>query len=322
MARETMRRKDTGMADLYETLGLAKTATDQEIRSAYRKLAKASHPDLHPGDKAAEQRFKEISAAYAILGDEEKRKKYDAGEIDETGAERQPERRYYRQYAETDPAFKYGAGSDAGFEDFGDIFSDLLRRQRGGATPGDEHVRFRARGGDALYRLPVDFLEAVNGAKKRIDLPDGRTLDVTIPAGSDNGQVLRLAGMGGEGIGGGPRGDALIEIEVRSHPEFRREGSTIKSTAPITLKEAVAGGSVRVDTVEGPVNVRVPKNSSSGAVLRLRGRGVTQRQGERGDHLVELRIVLPETPDAELEQLVTDWETRHPYDPRKSGGAQ
>lgn len=311
------------MADLYATLGVERTATDDEIRSAYRKLAKASHPDLHPGDKAAEQRFKEISSAYAIVGDPDKRKKYDSGEIDETGAERQPERRYYRQYAEGEPGggFKYEGGDFAGFEDISDIFGDLFRRGQTRGAGGDAGMRFRARGRDAAYRLPIEFLEAVNGAKKRIDLPDGRTLDVNIPAGVDDGQVLRLAGQGGEGLGGGERGDALIEITIRPHPVFRREGATIKSVVPVTLKEAVAGGSVRVDTVQGPVNLRVPKGSSSGAVLRLKGRGVAMRGGERGDHLVEVRIVLPEKPDAELEKLITEWEDRHPYDPRKGGGA-
>lgn len=310
------------MADLYETLGVPRTATEREIRGAYRKLAKSSHPDLHPGDKSAEQRFKEISAAYAILGDEEKRKKYDAGEIDETGAERQQERRYYRHYAETEPGFKYETGGDGGFDEFGEILSEMLRRQRTQDAGGDGHVRFRARGRDAHYRLAVDFLDAAKGATKRIDLPDGRALDVTIPPGTDDRQVLRLTGMGGEGLGGGPRGDALIEIEVRPHAEFRREGSTIRSTIPITLKQAVAGGSVRVETIEGPVNLRIPKNSSSGAVLRLRARGIAPRSGERGDHLVELRIVLPASPDAELEQLITDWEARHPYDPRNAGGVR
>ena len=310
------------MADLYETLGVARTATDKEIRSVYRKLAKASHPDLHPGDKAAEQRFKDISSAYAILGDEAKRKRYDAGEIDETGAEREPERRYYRHYAESEPGFKYGGGHEAGFEDFGDLFSEILRRQRAQAGDGEARMRFRARGPDAAYRLSVDFLEAVNGAKKRIDLPDGRTLDVTIPAGTDNGQVLRLAGMGGDGLGGGPRGDALIEIEVRPHAEFRRDSDIIRSTVPVTLKTAIAGGSVRVDTVEGPVNLRIPKGSSSGTVLRLKGRGVSQRSGGRGDHLVEIRIVLPPKPDEELEKLISEWEDRHPYDPRDAGAGR
>lgn len=314
------------MADLYATLGVERTATDDEIRTAYRKLAKASHPDLHPGDKAAEQRFKDISAAYAIIGEPDKRKKYDAGEIDETGAERQPERRFYRQYAEGEPGggFKYEAGDGAGFEDFGDLFGDLFRRGRAGADGADADggMRFRARGRDAAYRLRIDFLEAVNGGKKRIDLPDGRTLDVNIPAGVEDGQILRLAGQGGAGLGEGESGDALIEITIRPHPIFKRDGATIKTVVPVTLKEAIAGGSVRVETVEGPVNLRVPKSSSSGAVLRLKGRGVPVRGSGRGDHLVEIRIALPDTPDAELERLVTEWEDRHPYDPRKAGGAR
>lgn len=317
------------MADLYAKLGVAKTATDDEIRSAYRKLAKASHPDLHPGDKAAEQTFKEISSAYAIIGDEEKRKKYDAGEIDETGAERQPERRYYREYAGAEPGFKYEAGSNAGFDEFGDVFAELFRRQQSGRADGmrgdgvsdGPDVHFRTRGRNAAYRLAVDFLEAAKGAKKRIDLPGGRTLDVTIPAGTESGTVLRLAGQGGEGLGDGPRGDALIEIEVRPHPLFRRDGSNIVSTVPITLKEAIAGGSIRVETIDGGVNLKVPKGSSSGAVLRLRGRGIAPRTGTKGDHLVELRIVLPPHIDEGLEKLVTEWEDRHHYDPRATGDA-
>jgi DnaJ-class molecular chaperone len=305
------------MADLYATLGVAKTATDDEIRAAYRKLAKASHPDLHPGNKEAEQRFKEISAAYAILGDAEKRRRYDAGEIDETGAERELERRYYRQYAESGPGFKYEAGD---FEDLSGIFPGIFGRGRAGGA-GAEGMRFQARGRDVAYRLSIDFLEAVNGAKRRIDLPDGRTLDVTIPPGVDEGQALRLAGQGGEGLGGGPRGDALIEINIRRHPVFRREGRTIKSVVPVTLKEAMAGGSVRVYTVAGPVNLRIPKGSNSGTVLRLRGKGVPgPHASERGDHLVELRIMLPERPDTELERLVSEWEARHPYNPRTSSG--
>jgi DnaJ-class molecular chaperone len=169
--------------------------------------------------------------------------------------------------------------------------------------------------------LAVDFLEAVNGAKKRVDMPDGKTLDITIPPGLQDGQMLRLKGQGMPGVGDGPPGDALIEASVRPHPTFRREGNDIRSVVPITVKEAVAGASVRVETVAGPVVLKIPKGSNSGRLLRLRGKGAPDpRFGGRGDHLVELQVVLPDKPDAELERLITEWEAKHPYDPRQSAG--
>jgi DnaJ-class molecular chaperone len=306
--------------DLYDVLGVAKAATEQEIRSAYRNLAKANHPDLNPGNKDAERRFKEISAAYAIIGDADKRKRYDAGEIDATGIE-QPKRKFYREYAETEPGFRYEQGGDfASYEDLGGIFSELFGRGSSGGTAG-AGSHFRGKGPDTGYKLSIDFLDAVNGAKKRIDLPDGRTLDVTIPAGARDGQLLRLAGMGASGFEGGPPGDALIEIGVRPHPVFRREGNLIKSVLPITLKEAVAGARVRADTVTGPVDLVIPKGSNSGNLLRLKAKGALDPQTlQRGDHLVELRIMLPEKVDAELEQLVVAWEAKHSYEPRKAIG--
>ena len=306
------------MAGPYETLGVTKAATEDEIRSAYRKLAKIHHPDLNPGNKEAESRFKEISAAYALLRDPDKRRRYDAGEIDEAGNERPPERRSYRQYAEAEPGFRYGSRGDAGeYDDLGGVFSDLFAR----GESEEAHVRVRLRGQDRHYRLLIGLLDAVNGGTKRIDLPDGKTLDVKIPAGVMEGQVLRLAGMGGPGIGGGPAGDALVEIEIGPHPLFQRDGSTIRSVVPITLREAIAGGSARVDTVTGPVTLRIPKGSSSGRVLRLKGKGMpSQRGGSPGDHLVELRIALPDKIDEDLERLVTEWELKHPYDPRRTMG--
>jgi DnaJ-class molecular chaperone len=306
------------MTDLYATLEVPKTASGEEIRAAYRRLAKVNHPDLNPGNKAAEQKFKAISAAYEILGDPEKRRRYDAGEIDESGAEREPERRFYRQYAESGPSFRYETAGFDDLDDLGGIFSDAFRRSR--AHSDGSATGFRARGADSRYRLVIDFIEAANGAKKRIELPNGRSLDVTIPPGAAQGQVLRLAGMGAPGIGGGSAGDALIELDVRQHPVFRRDGNDIRSVVPVTLKEAIAGGSIRVETISGPVDVRVPKSSNSGTVLRLRGRGVAGSEGQRGDHLVELRIMLPENSDAELERIVSDWETRHPYKPRREPG--
>jgi DnaJ-class molecular chaperone len=306
------------MADPYKALGVAKTATDEDIRKAYRKLAKEHHPDLNPGNKEAEARFKDISAAYTFLSDPEKRRAFDAGEIDESGAP-QAERRFYRDYAGAGgEGFRYQRPEDlGGFEDLGDVFSDLFKGRRGGAH--DAETQFRMRGGDLHYSLPIEFLESVNGAKKRVDMPDGKTLDIAIPAGVEDGQTLRLKGQGMAGLGGGPPGDALITITVRPHPVLRREGSDIKSLLPITLREALSGASVPVETITGPVSLKIPKHSNTGRVLRLRGKGV---QGKaKGDHLVELQVMMPPHPDADLEKAVSDWESHHPYDPRAKGGA-
>jgi DnaJ-class molecular chaperone len=306
------------MADLYQVLGVAKSATDEEIRKAYRKLAKEHHPDLNPGNAAAEKRFKEISAANAILSDPEKRRAYDAGEIDESGAP-QAERRFYRDYAGGEPGFRYGQPEDLGnFDDLGGVFADLFSRGRGRRASGaGAETQFRMRGSDVNYGLTIDLLEAVNGAKKRVDMPDGKTLDITIPAGVQDGQTLRLKGQGSPGLGGGPAGDARIAISVRPHPVFRREGNDVKSALPITLGEALLGGAVQVDTVTGPVSLKIPKHSNSGRVLRLRGKGVQGRV--KGDHLVELQVTMPPHPDAELEHAIAEWERQHPYNPRQGG---
>jgi DnaJ-class molecular chaperone len=302
------------MADPYQILGVAKTATDEEIRKAYRKLAKEHHPDLNPGNKQAEARFKDISVAYTLLSDPEKRRAYDAGEVDASG-QPQAERRFYRDYAGAGGGFRYEHAED--FGDLGDIFADLMRGRRGPSGGGAE-THFRMRGGDVHYTLPVDFLEAVNGGKKRVDMPDGKTLDIAIPAGVEEGQTLRLKGQGSPGLGGGPAGDALITVTVRPHPVFRREGNDIKSVLPITLNEALSGGSVQVDTITGPVSVKIPKHSNTGRILRLRGKGVQGRA--KGDHLVELQVTMPPHPDAGLEKAISEWESQHPYNPR--GGAQ
>lgn len=302
------------MADPYQTLGVSKTATDEEIRKAYRKLAKEHHPDLNPGSKEAEERFKDISAAYTFLSDPEKKRAYDAGEIDASG-QPQAERRFYRDYAGAGAGSRYERPEDVGgFEDLGDIFADLMRGRGGGERGGRAETHFRTRGGDVHYTLPVEFLEAVNGAKKRVDMPDGKTLDITIPAGVEDGQTLRLKSQGRPGLGGGPAGDALITVTVRPHPAFRREGNDIRSVLPITLNEALSGGSVPIETITGPVNVKVPKHSNTGRLLRLRGKGVQGRV--KGDHLVELQVMLPPHPDETLEREVSEWESKHPYDPR------
>ena len=306
-------------SDPYAALGVAKTATGAEIKKAYRKIAKESHPDLNPGDRQAEARFKAAQAAYDLLKDPEQRARFDRGEIDATGAERQPrtERRFYRDFAE-EPG--HGYRTTRGFEDFEDI-SDLFGGMFGGGAAGGtttRGTRVRMRGRDARYSLEVDFLDAAKGATRRITLPDGGTLDVRIPEGTADGQTIRLRGKGEPGLGDGPPGDALVEIAVRPHPLFRREGDDIVLELPIGIDEALLGAKVETPTIDGPVSLTVPKGASGGQALRLRGRGVKKRRGPgRGDQRVVLRIVSPPRVDDELADFMKGWRERHGYDPRR-----
>ena len=300
--------------DLYSVLSVPKTASAEDITKAYRKLAKKLHPDLNPGDKAAEEKFKKVTAAYDILGDAEKRGRYDRGEIDASGQET-PQQRYYREYAGGEDGARYR--STAGFEDIGafsDLFGDLFG-ERGGMR-GGRGARFSMRGSDAQYRLDVDFLDAVNCTKTRITLPDGGTLDVTIPPGVADGQVLRLRGKGNPGIGEGEPGDALIEIHVRPHPVFKREGNDIVLEVPITFDEAVLGGKIEVPTIGGRVFATVPPGSNTGQTLRLKGRGI-KTKGSAGDQLVKLSIILPDRIDDDLKRFAETWREAHRYDPRR-----
>ena len=302
--------------DLYSVLGVPKTASAGDITKAYRKLAKKLHPDLNPGDKAAEEKFKKITAAYDILGDAEKRGRYDRGEIDASGQER-PQQHYYREYAGGQDGARYR--STAGFEDIGafnDLFGDLFGERGGMREGGRGGARFSMRGPDAQYRLEVDLLDAVNGTKTRITLPDGGTLAVAIPTGVTDGQVLRLKGKGGPGIGEGESGDALIEISVRPHPVFKREGDDIIVEVPITFDEAVLGGKVEVPTIGGRVFATVPPGSNTGRTLRLKGRGIKTKSGT-GDQLVKLSVVLPERIDDDLRGFAETWREAHQYDPRR-----
>ena len=298
--------------DLYSVLGVQKTASAGEITKAYRKLAKKLHPDLNPGDTVAEDRFKRISHAYSILKDPEQRGKYDRGEIDASGQER-PQQQYYREYAGGPEGARYH--SSAGFEDIGafsDLFGDMFggaAGMRGGRRGGGQ---FSMRGQDAQYHLDISFLDAVNGTKQRITLPDGGTLDVTIPAGVSEGQVLRLKGKGMPGLGEGPAGDALVEVGVKPHPAFKREGNDIVVDLPISFDEAVLGGKVEVPTIGGRVAVTVPAGSNTGQTLRLKGRGVKGK----GDQLVKLTVMMPETVDDDLKSFAEEWRKSHPYDPR------
>jgi len=312
--------------DLYKVLGVLKTATEAELRKAYRALAKKHHPDLNVGNQAAAERFKEIASAYDILGDAEKRKRYDAGEIDESGQERR-ERQFYRQHAEGPWGGKYRqAGPGAGprgqgpaFEDasdiFGsDVFADLFGFGRGGAGE-DAFAQARGRGGDVNYTLKIGFLEAARGGPKRITLPDGASLDVSIPPGISDGQTLRLKGKGQAGRGG--VGDAYVKIEVEPHPNFERKGNDIHAKVPVSLDEAVLGGKIEAETISGPIQVTVPPGSNTGSVLRLKGKGIAPPAGTPGDHYVRLEIMLPKAPDPELRAFLEEWRKTHRYDPRK-----
>ncbi|MEY8841264.1 DnaJ C-terminal domain-containing protein [Cribrihabitans sp. XS_ASV171] len=311
--------------DPYSVLGVSKTASQDEIKKAYRRIAKECHPDLKPGDAAAEARFKAAAAAYDLLKDPETRARFDRGEIDASGQER-TQQQYYRQYSEAagNPyrRAQAGAGPDAGFEDMSDIFAEFMRRQGGGGFGGGQGARrdyeFHAPGQDRRYAMEISFLDAVFGAVKPITMPSGDKLEVRIPAGIADGQTVRLRGKGDPGFGGGAPGDALVTISVAAHPVFRREGDDIHVRLPVSLDEAVLGGKVPAPTIDGRVSVTIPPGTSSGRTLRLKGKGV-QRRGKdtRGDQLIEIAIVMPDKVDEELRKFMEGWRKTHGYDPRK-----
>jgi DnaJ-class molecular chaperone len=273
-----------------------------------RKLAKKLHPDLNPGNAEAEEKFKEIAGAYDLVGDAEKRKRFDNGEIDATGAER-PQQNYYRDYASSEQDHPYADNSGfADFMDSEDGFAELLRRSA--------RAQANRRGHDIEYRLPIEFIESIAGANKRLTLPDGSTLDVAIPPGITEGQVLRLRGKGAPGSGKGGFGDALIEVEIRPDHSFTRQGDDIYLELPITLTEAVLGARIKVPTPTGAVTMAVPKGSNTGTVLRLRGKGAPNHAGGHGDQLVKLKVMLPKEANPELETFVSGWESGKTYNPR------
>lgn len=295
--------------DPYATLGLGRTATADDIRRAYRALAKELHPDVRPGDKAAEERFKRATAAFNLLSEAATKSRFDRGEIDADGNERMAFGSRPRQSARAGAGA--GAGPNGGFSqdafDLGDIFSDLF-----GSGMGAGRGYGRMRGRDIRFTLDIDFIDAVNGAKRRVSLAEGRTLDVAIPAGVESGQVLRLKSQGGAGVQGGPAGDALVELNVRPHPFFRREGQDIHMDLNVSLTEAVEGAKVQAPTPSGAVSLTIPPGSNTGKVLRLKGKGVAGT----GDQFVRLLVMLPEPPDEELKKFVKKWPKRDQVPPR------
>src|SRR4051812_10846927 len=295
----------------YEVLGVKRDVSAAEIRKAYRKLAKELHPDLNPGKPEAEARFKAVTAAYDILSDTEKRARYDRGEIDETGAERP--RYSYRPHAEGAQGWKYGPQGEMNPEDLEDLFAMFGRGRGARGTAGGG---FSMPGPDRQFALPIDFIEAATGGRKRIALSPEEWLDVTIPPGIEQDQVLRLKGKGAPGFGGGPPGDALIEVHIAPHPFFRREGDDIHLELPVSLAEAVLGARVPVPTVTGPVTMTIPKGSDTGTRLRLRGKGIHRSGHDAGDEYVTLKVVIGAGDDAELAQFLENWAKTHPVNPR------
>lgn len=306
------------MADPYKLLGVSRLATADEIKKAYRKLAKKLHPDVNPGDKKIETQFKEATAAYDLLSDPEKRRRFDRGELDENGNPR--------------GGFQAGSpwgnarpgGRTKGPRDFGidvdendEIFKDFFGFGRRGGNTG-AGAGMRMRGADVTYRLDVDFLEAASGAKKRVGLTDGKTLDVTIPAGTESGSQLRLKGQGMAGQGGGANGDAFVEIIVKPHPYFERDGFDVLLECPVSLPEAVLGGTIEIPTIDGRVALKVPIGSNSGTQLRLKGKGILNPKTKtRGDQYVRFVVTLPAKPDPDLEDAIRKWAKSNAYDVRK-----
>jgi DnaJ-class molecular chaperone len=301
------------MRDPYEILGLGRDADEAAIKAAYRKLAKRHHPDLHPGDKKAAERFQELNNANDLLSDPERRARFDRGEIDAEGHEVPPRGPFYRDFhggARGDPGRERysgrGQGDTAGFteDDIAEFFARQFSARHGGGT-------FRAPGGDLTYALTLGFLEAANGTSRRVLLPDGRALDVKIPAGIEDGHTIRLKGQGRPGIGGGPAGDALIEVAVAPHPFFRRMGDDVIIDLPVTLNEAVLGAAISVPTIKGNVKLTIPPGSGDGTRLRLRGRGI-----RTGHQFVELKVVVPPGEEPALAEFLRGWTPAHPFNPR------
>lgn len=306
--------------DPYSVLGVAPTASEGEIRKAFRNLAKKHHPDMNPGDKAAEDKFKKITQAYDIVGDTTKRKQFDAGEIGPDGAARAPNfGAGFGGGAGAGSPFGFNTRTHAGFGGAGAGF--------GGFNPNDIHSMFadmmggaqRSRaptpGEDVRYRLSVTLEDVARGETRRVTLSDGQTLDVAVPVGIEDGKTLRLRGKGRPSPNGGPAGDALVEISIEKHPRFTRDDLNITTDLPITLGEAVLGAKVPVTTLTGQVMVTVPKNSSSGAMLRLKGKGI-HSGSKTGDFYIRLMIHLPEHPDPALSTWVEGWAAEHAYTPK------
>lgn len=293
------------MKDPYVALGLTKTASQTEIKSAYRKLAKKYHPDANPGDKSAEAKFKEISSAYAIIGDPEKRKDFDEGRIDSEGMKRHQED-FSRAWQNSD-GFRgtFRSGEFSPDDIFSEIFSGFGRR-RG---------PIKHRGADVTYSIRVAFKDAALGTKRPLTLTGGKIVNITVPEGTDDGTQLRLKGQGQQGLNGGENGDALIDVHVDPHKFFTRSGLDIYLDVPIRIDEAVLGATITVPTLSGLVNLKIPAGSTTGTTLRIKGKGI-----KNGDQYVKLKVDTPKDPDSKLQEFLQKWGKTQNDDPRKSAG--
>lgn len=308
------------MKDPYKILGVASTATQEEIKKAYRNLVKKNHPDLNPGNKQAEAKFKDISVAYDQIGTPEARSKYDRGETDE-----QKQDEYNRQQKYWEEAFKHGGAGRSSFyrtqqdggrysqsfgEEFGadDFFEELLRGSRRKNTP--------EKGQDTLYQMEISLIEAVKGGEKVITLPNGKSISVKIPAGINSGTKLRFRGLGESGYAGGPIGDAYIEVIVAPMKGYKRVGNDIEVDVNISFIEAIMGAEIPVPTLYGPVKLKIPPGVSTGSRLRIKGKGV-QSKTESGNQIVVLKIVMPKSIDPELQKAVKQWQGKFDYNPRE-----
>jgi len=292
----------------YKLLGVPKSATDAEIRKAYRALAKKLHPDVNLGDKAAENRFKEVTAAYNLLSDKDLRARYDSGQVDASGQQQNP----------------FGGGGFGGFQrtsggsdDMADLFSSLFGMNMGGMNPNrGGYAQTRARpqkGADVRYKLKLTFIEALKGGSKKVRMGNGKTLNVKIPEGVEDGATLRLRGKGQKGVSGGPAGDAKVDISLGRHKYFSREGTKLKLTLPISLREAILGGKIKVPMPSGSVSLTLPAGTNSGKTLRLKGKGI-----KGGDLLVTTQIVLKDPKNSDLQDWAASSEADDVYNPREN----
>jgi DnaJ-class molecular chaperone len=307
------------MRDPYIVLGVSKSATTEDIKKAFRKLAKKYHPDQNKTDPKAKEMFAEANSAYEILGDEKKRRQFDQGEID---AEGKPK---FQGFEGFNNRRRQTAGAGAGFDgrasgnpfgggfDASDIFADLFGagRRAGGQQE-------RARGADIAASVTVSLQESISGTSKRLTLANGKTLDVKIPGGIEEGKQIRLKGQGHPSpVPGSEPGDALISVHIAHHPYFRVEGHDLRLDLPITLYEAVLGAKVQIPTLSGAVEMNLPAGTNSGRTLRLRGKGLPKIGGTAGDLLVTIKITLPEATGPELDALMRKWQSERPYNPRQ-----
>jgi DnaJ-class molecular chaperone len=323
------------MRDPYEVLGVTKTASAADIKSAFRRQAKKLHPDANKHDPRAAARFAELNAAYEILGEEDKRKAFDGGQIDAEGKPRfqgfegfgrgrrqggfKPED-VFETFSWGRDGFQHTRGRAGGFGGFEDVLKEAFggAGRSGQAGGGFRFEQEHRPGQDISAALTITLPEAAKGTDKRVQLPTGREVDVKIPAGLNEGQVIRLKGQGLAGSGGSA-GDLLITVSVAPHPLFARSGADLRLELPITLYEAVLGAKVRVPTLDGAVELAIPPGTSSGSIFRLKGKGFPAKQG-KGDLLATVRIVLPEGGDSDLEELMRKWRKLKPHDPRQGMG--